>query len=145
MLSLIFANTGQSYAQASAFGPSHAPQKQISVDEETLKAMRLALAERDKLRTESAAKSEIIAAQDEQISALRALLQIQKTIAGEWQTAAEARKSALSIDDKLIAKYDLQITELRTERDNARGRTKWYAAGAFVFGAVLTGYMRGRD
>src|SRR5688572_10328907 len=84
-------------------------QKKISVDEDFLKAAELAIAERDKFKSQSEAKDEVIAAKDAQINALKGLLDIQKLISSEWQTAAGARKSALTIDDKLIAKYDTEI------------------------------------
>lgn len=100
--------------------------------------MQLALAERDRYKSESAAKSEIIAAQTDQLNALRALLQIQKSISSEWQTAAEARKSALSIDDKLLAKYDLEVATLRADRDAARKANKFWGVAGFAAGVILT-------
>lgn len=131
--------------QSSQIAFAQNPKPEQKVDAEFLKKVEIIIAERDKFKSTSEAQAEQISAQLDQINALRALLQIQKTISGEWQTAAEARKSALAIDDKLLAKYDQEVLRLRGERDSARSRHKWYAAGGFIFGALLTGYVRGRN
>src|SRR5688572_5172108 len=77
-------------------------QKKVTVDEEFLKAAELAIAERDRFKAESDAKTEVINAKDAQINALKGLLDVQKLISKEWQESAGARKAVISIDDKLI-------------------------------------------
>ena len=109
----------------------------MSVDEEFLKAAEKAILERDKYRAQSEAKDQIIASKDEQLAALRALLEIQKTISKDWQEAATARKDALKIDDKMFVLYEKRVLDLQAERDSARRSRNTWTIGGFVVGAAL--------
>lgn len=115
------------------------------VDQEFLKAAQLAIAERDLFKAKSEAQLEIIASKDAQINALKGLLDVQKLISKEWQESAVARKAVISIDDKLIAKYDNEIIQLRNDRDQARRANKYWGAGGFVLGAVLAIFAKGNN
>lgn len=121
------------------------PQKQILVDEEFLKAAQLAVAERDRYKAESDAKTEIINAKDAQINALKGLLDVQKAISANWQEAATARKSALAIDDRIILTFEKRVAELQAERDSARRNNKVWGAVGLVFGAGLALFAKGSN
>lgn len=102
--------------------------------------MEKALAERDKLRVQVAAKDAIILAKDEQILALQGLLQTERQISQDWKTAALERKSAITIDDKMITAFEKRNAELQAERDAARRNNKVWGAVGLVFGTALGFY-----
>lgn len=143
ILILTIALVTTNFAQSSNSNPQTA--KPITVDAEFLKAAQLAIAERDRYKAESDAKTEIIYAKDMQINALKGLLDVQKVISRDWQEAATARKSALAIDDKLILTYDKRIAELQAERDSARRNNKAWGVAGLVLGAGLVILAKGRN
>lgn len=134
-----------SYAQALNSRPSVVSsqrsevggQKPVTVDAEFLKAAQIAIAERDKFKAVSEAQAEALTAKDQQIAALRALLQIQESISTSWKNAATERKDAIQTDDKLIKFYDQRIIQLQDERDSARRSRSTWAVGGLVLGAAL--------
>jgi hypothetical protein len=125
--------------------PNQVSPKQVSVDEEFLKAAQLVIAERDKLQAVTRAQAEVILEQGKQNDALRALLDVQKIISQEWKTSATIRKDVITLDDKMIAKYDQEVLRLRGERDTARRANKYWALGGVVFGAVVARWASGKN
>jgi hypothetical protein len=130
-------------AQSSGSGQQPA-NKQVLVDAEFLKEVEIKLAEREKFKSQSEAKDEVIAGKDAQIAALRGLLQVEKLISTDWKESALARKDALKTDDKLILQYDKRVAELQAERDSARRNGRLYAVGGVIVG-VLAGVFAAKN
>jgi hypothetical protein len=97
----------------------------------------MAIAERDLFKAESLAKDEVITAKDAQINALRGLLDLEKRISADWQTAATARKAVITTDDKMIALYDQQIIKLNERVAKAESAKLKWGFGGTVLGAAL--------
>jgi hypothetical protein len=137
MLMLTLASVTTVYGQSSGSSQRPASSPKILVDAEFLKAAEIAIAERDKFKSQSETKDEVITAKDAQINALRALLQLQTQISADWKEAATARKDALKVDDKLLLQYDKRVAELQAERDSARRNNKVWGAAGLVIGAAV--------
>lgn len=114
------------------------------VSEEFIKEAERNKAERDKFKSESEAKSEVISSQAAQIAALRGLLDVEKLISKDWKESALARKDVILTDDQLILTYDKRIAELQNERDSARKNNFVWGAIGLVLGAaaVLAGQRK---
>jgi hypothetical protein len=144
MLLLMLVNGSLAYGQSSASSPRPATDQKVVVDQEFLIEAEKAIADRQRLQAVTAAQAEALTAKDQQIAALRGLLQIQQQISADWKEAATARKDALKTDDKLILQYDKRVAELQAERDAAKRNGRLFAVGGFVFG-VLAGVFAAKN
>jgi hypothetical protein len=145
MLMLMLVNGSLVYGQSSGSSQRPASSPKILVDAEFLKAAEIAIAERDKFKSQSEAKDEVITAKDQQLAAERRQLQLQTQISADWKEAATARKDALKVDDKLLIQYDKRVAELQAERDSARRSNKVWGAAGLVLGAALAIFSNGRN
>jgi hypothetical protein len=119
--------------------------QKVLVDIEFLKAAEIAIADRDRLKVVSEGQAEALMAKDQQIAALRGLLQLEKQISTDWKEAATARKDALKTDDKLILTYDKRIAELQAERDASRRANKLWGFAGVVLGVLATIAIKGSN
>jgi hypothetical protein len=142
---LMLANAIPAYGQSSASPQRPATEQQkILVDQAFLIEAEKAIADRQRLQAVTAAQAEIILAKDQQIAALRGLLQVQQQISQDWKSAATARADALKVDDRLLIQYDKRIAQLQSDLAAAKRNGRWVSAGAFVLGAALA-VLAGRE
>ena len=119
----------------------------LQVETAEATAIRKALAELEGRRAEVAALKETIGAKDKQIKALGELLDQQTQIIAQWKTAATERASANTLDAKLeasykasVAKYSVELANVRIDRDKQASRKKWYFLAGLAVGILGSVY-----
>lgn len=107
-------------------------------------AIQKALAELAGRRREVEALKSAVGARDDKIRILEGIIAQQTEIIEQWKTAATERAGANTIDAKLeasykasVAKYSVELANVRIDRDKQASQKKWWLAAGIVIGTVV--------
>lgn len=134
----------EGYAQQPSSQQTNAPAqpRQVLVSEDLLKEAEKAFADNTRLRATVEAQKIALDASDREKAALRGLLQVQELISEDWKKSALSRKDALAESAKLTTLDEKRVAKLEADLDSARKSRNMWAIGSFLFGAVVTAYLK---
>lgn len=130
---------------ASPHGAVAASQDSPVLTDDLPEAIQKALVELEGRRREVAALRLAVGVRDDKIRILEGIIVQQTEIIDLWKTAATERANANTLDAKLeasykasVAKYSVELANVRMDRDRQAGQKKWWGLGGLVVGVVLT-------
>lgn len=132
-------------AMASSHGAVAAPQDAPStiLTDELPEAIQKALVELEGRRREVTALRLAVGVREDKIRILEGIISEQEQVIAHWKTAARERAGANAIDAKLeesykasVAKYSVELANVRIDRDRQASRKKWYFAAGLALGIV---------
>lgn len=108
-------------------------------------AVQKALVELEGRRREVAALRLAVGVRDDKIRILESIIAQQTEIIAEWKNAATERATANKLDAKLeesykasVARYAVELANVRIDRDRQAGQKKWWGLAGVVLGVVVT-------
>lgn len=151
----VFENSGTSPNDPAQVAASHgaveASQDPAFLTDDIPEAIQKALVELEGRRREVAALRLAVGVRDDKIRILESIIAQQTEIIAQWKTAATERATANTLDARLeasykasVAKYSVELANVRIDRDKQASRKKWYFVAGLAVG-ILGGIFAAKD